>query len=484
MKKRLLALLLAGLLTASLAACTTETGREDQSNNGTEAEQTMAPDGPQDPTVAGWTNVDETVYVAVKDGITLTAVDGGAAVKANIGDALRRTRISNTGKSEVEKNGIKYYTDSDKLTADDIVGAKFTACDPTVRYINDKDANVRALAIKTSASIAKPGLNTAVSVIATGMVGEENWSKIELQKDGSTVTCFIRSDLLSADKVTDPDTIDYTGYFTGCTPTAKYLNSDVTLRKNPHKGSTALEWPVKGSTVTVIATGTVSDIEWSRVQYVKKGSEGYPDVTLTGYIQSSFLHKQLNSLEDVLSEYPGFTRLAEAKTMYGTGTYKIRTSPKLDTKDENVKLFIRKPGDALAANEVSSVKVVATGYVNDEVPWCVVEYTDGDGKTHYLFTSMNGLTPESTGAVVVDLNTLVKKYSLTEEKDPVAMKATGKVYCWTEPNTSQEPKTELKSGDPVTVYARGTVNGSKWILFQLDGSDVFYFAGEQSFTAN
>ena len=75
MKKRILALLLAGLLTASLASCINKTPRPDLNGTGTEDEQTQEDTSTPPPsTQITWIEDNTTVYV-IASSVTLTNVD-------------------------------------------------------------------------------------------------------------------------------------------------------------------------------------------------------------------------------------------------------------------------------------------------------------------------------------------------------------------------------------------------------------------------
>ncbi len=472
MKKRLLALLLAGLLTAGMVSCTTETQRGNENTGGTEEQQTRPnEDETQTPTLQ-WTDVDDYVYVIAKDGITLIAVDGGATVKVANLTKLHRTRVSNSTRCEVEKDGVKYYADNAKVTADDILGENFTTlASPKTMYAATNGLNVREYASISAKSLKSLELNDTVTVVATGAVGDVNWSKIKLADDSFA---FVSTKYLSESAVVDPDSVDYSENFTDLTEAVtKYVNLEkMNLRKNATKASTSMHVLVLDEAVTVIATGVVDGKEWSRVKYVKKGQAGDPDQELTGYVQSDCLSAIQSTtavtLDVMIERYPAFTKLAEAKTMYATGGVSVRPSPDLEG---SAKFYLEKQ---------NSVKVVATGNMN-EIPWAMIEHVS-EGKTSYLFVSMNYLTVDSSGEPVLDLDTLVTKYSLTKLAEAKTMYASEAVNCRTTPDTSKDVDKKLEKGAAVTVYASGTVNNSAWYLLKVEGSEVFYFAGSSLFS--
>ena len=129
MKKRIVALLLAGILTASLASCTTTKDREN-STGGTENVQTRDPNangnnGTPIVTVT-WQEVNETVYVTASS-VTLVGVENTSqTAKASQMDRLTRVKIGSNGKSVVVKDNVQYTVDTKSVTAEDLLGEGFT----------------------------------------------------------------------------------------------------------------------------------------------------------------------------------------------------------------------------------------------------------------------------------------------------------------------------------------------------------------------
>ncbi len=483
MKKRLLALLLAGIITAAMASCTTETGREDGSQNGTEAEQTINPGDTQEPSIAGWTNVDETVYVAIRDGITLTAVEGGATVKANIGDTLRRVRVSNTGKSEVEKNGIRYYADSDKLTANDIVGATFAVCDPTVtKYGKDKDGvNIRAFATTKSASLGTLKFNESVTVVAEGLVGQDGWSKVQFNKNGTQVTGFISTSYLSDSILPDYDKIDYKEHFTNCEPVTKYVvvENSVRMRVNANLNSSVAKYLNNGDAVILLATGTVDGMNWSKIKVADKVEEGDTQTYTEGYLASSYLFDNaggtIMTLDAMLAAYPALKKEATPLTLYVSNeadSLNVRSSPDFVGSGNII-------GSA-ALKKQDTVKVVARGVVNEKVV-ALLEITQ-DGKTIYGFVNAKYLTSDPDGTPVISLDLLLMTYNFTAIT-PKTMKAKGPVNCNSKPENESDTK-KLEDGQIVTVYAQGESKGVIWYIFQKEANGPYYFAGADKFVNN
>ena len=117
MKKRILALLLAGILTASLASCVTSGGRNDnESTGGTEEFQTRGEDTTA-VTPVTWTEVDETVYVT-SSAMTLVSVENASttAVVRQL-EQLKRIKVGSNKKDIVVKDNVQYYATKSLIEA-------------------------------------------------------------------------------------------------------------------------------------------------------------------------------------------------------------------------------------------------------------------------------------------------------------------------------------------------------------------------------
>ena len=134
MKKRILALLLAGLLTASLTSCITSTKRPDDetgtgSETETEPEQTRQPEETTTALQITWEDVAEENSLAyvIEDNVPLTPVDSAnASIKVSAMQELKLVKISSDDKRYiVEKDGVQYYVSAAYLTSEDILGKNF-----------------------------------------------------------------------------------------------------------------------------------------------------------------------------------------------------------------------------------------------------------------------------------------------------------------------------------------------------------------------
>lgn len=484
MKKRLLALLLAGLITASLVACSSERGREDDTKapGGTEDVQSR-PDGTQEtepPVTVTWTDVDEYVYVTA-DNLTLTSVDDGTAtVKVSKLDKLHRVKVSNSTRSVVEKDGKNYYAASASLTTADILGENFTTLSKEKTMYAKSAVNIRSYASTADNGNVVAGLkiNDKVTVVATGDVGDLNWSKIKVTEDGKTSYYFVSSKYLSDKQVADPNGTDYSQYFTPCEDTTMYVvvEQSLVLRKNAHLDADDLAYLLPDAEVILIATGTVDGMTWSKIKVANEVKPGDPQTYTIGYVNSAYLSPvqggEEMTLDKMLLLYPSFTKKDTAETMYvSADSLNVRSTPAFPASTDK--------GNIVAGlKKKDQVKVVATGTVSD-TRWAMIEYSEGV----FYFVGLSYLTVDPDGNPIPEsVDELINKYGFTKLDTAKTYYATGKVNCYATPGTSGTVAKELKANDKVTVYAKGEKDGAEWYLFQVEGSAVYYFAGASLFT--
>ncbi|MBQ8433001.1 MAG: hypothetical protein IJX28_08980 [Clostridia bacterium] len=478
MKKRLLALLLAGLLTASMASCISGSSGNNSTGGGTEPPQTppaQTAGVTQPPITVTWQEVDDYVFVAdvtLKLRVDMTTVAGAVDVAG--ATKLHRVKTS-TSWSVVEYNGTQYYASNESITTEDLTGESFTTCAPTVMYATS-GVNIRKYASSSapvSVTIGKGlQINDAVTVVATG----EKWSKIEYVNEDKTVSYyFVFSQYLSATKV-DGSGVDYSKFFTSCTETVMYVNVDsVYLRLHPIKSDNS---PVRDTlklndAVTVIGIGTGEYEGWSMVKYPDDVKEGDPQTYTNCYISNSCLTAsqggQEQTLESVLVLYPAFSKM-EAKTLY------VLASTPLNARKTPV--F---EGDNIGAilNPKAEVKVVASGVVDGSLCY-IIEHDFGSGK--YLFVKAKFLTPNASGEPApLSLADLLKEYTDFTACTAQTVYATGKVNCYSAPASSDTVPATLAAGDQVTLVAKGSGSSSIWCIIQTaDG--ICYFAGADFFS--
>lgn len=480
MKKRLLALLLAGLLTASAASCISREGsRKDPTGGvgGTEGEQnppakTEQPTTP--PVIISWETVDDYVYTTettVSLRVNVASVEGsikvGGAVK------LHRTKMSATW-SQVEYEGKTYYIANDFFTTDDLLGESFVACPIPLTMYAASGLNIRKYASATAAVSVRIGgyaLNDKVTVVAKG----ETWSKVKFTKeDGTEAFGFVKAEYLSEKPVEGTVVKDYSQYFDACEPKTMYVvEGQYNLRYEPHTEGrirTSLtvnkETPVVTLKVNGIGKGDYA--EWVRVSYPDDVKEGDPQTYTDCYIHISCLKENLDdtTLEGFLKLYPSFTQ-CEEMTLYviESTPMNARKTPVFEGTD-NV-------GAMLQPKE--KVTVVASGTVNGLLRY-IIKYDEGV----YYFVTAKFLTPNESGEPApLSLTELLAQYKSFAACDPTDVYAVGKVNCYNTPATSDTVPHSLELGAKASMVAKSS--DGIWCIIETAEGDLF-FAGMDRFS--
>ena len=465
LKQTVTAILVAGLLVASFAACENTQNRPDNTPGGSEDYNTTttAPNGetPVPPTVV-WTPVDETVYVT--SAMTLVSVDNPADTSTvKTMDVLKRIKIGSNNQSVVVKNDKQYYAASRNLTSDDLEGHGFAPVDPARTVYTIGGVNVRTYASSQDYSAIKTTLpnNTAIKLVADG--GE--WYRV---KYNETDYGFVFAKHISDEPVKDPDDLDNYPKVEDMAESKQYVIVEmVNLRKAPSKDATAPYVLIKGTEVTVVGSVVVDGKLWYKVYAPVEVPEGQVPVA-DGFISADCLdvNKDATSkrtLEEMLNEYREFVRVETAQILYATGCLTVRSTPAFPEKDSN---YI----DTL--NKADSVKVVATGE-NEDVLWAMIEYKEGE----YYFVSYRFLTTDSTGnEAAPTLDQLLATHSAFSACPEKTVYANGVVNCNTTPTNEDNVTRKLAKGDAVTVVATGTKYGIEWYIFETEDGKFFFSA--------
>ena len=478
MKKRILALLLAGVITASMVSCVSSSdgGRNDK----TEPNQTRVEDPNNNPNTVTWTDVNETVYVVAAN-LSLIAVDSGnGSISVPQMTKLTRVQVGSNTKSVVEKDGVRYYADSKSLTNADLTGETFVPCDaPKTMYIASDDVSVRKYATREysfSTVIEKKMLNDTVTVVAIG----ENWVKIQYDAENQY---FVSADWVSDAVVVNVNDINNYPKFNELAASARFdlyvVAESLALRYCPSTEAKVVNYLTKGAKLTVLAQATVEGTVWYQVAFAVQGGEGQGADNVFGYVaQSKYVSTDSSAsttitLEDMLKDYPYFTPAESAQTMYvSADSLNVRLTPALPEDDESNKV------QGISFTKTNEVKVVATG-TNDGVFWAMIQVEEGK----FYFVSHKWLTTDPAGnPAPMSLAQLLATYSdFTELSAPKTMYAAKTVNCNTIPSYQDEVETKLQAGDAVTVVAQGEVRLNTWYIFKTaDG--LYFFAGADLFT--
>ncbi len=476
MKKRILAILLAGLLTASAASCISREGSRKDSTGlgGTEDTQTSPSTTEEIPPVSLWENVNDYIYTTeatVSLRTNVSTVEG--SIKITGVTKLHRVKTSSTW-SQVEYNNATYYIHNDFFTTDDLLGETFTACVPPETMYATSGLNIRKYASATaSASVSIGGYkqNDEVTVVSKG----DTWYKVKfLDEDKKDAFGFVKAEFLSKDPVQGPVTTDYSKYFDNCDPKTVYVaEGSYNLRYEPHKDGTIRTTLIVDKanpviTLKVTGTGTGDYIEWVRVSYPDDVKEGDPQTYTDCYIHKSCLKENLEdtTLEGFLSLYPDFAACEEL-TLYVLATTPLnaRKTPVFEG-DDNI---------GVCLNPKTKVKVVARGMVGTTLCY-VIEYQEGV----FYFVSAKYLTPNESGEPApLTLTDLLAQYKTFTACTATDIYAKGKVNCYNEPKTGSTVPFALEAGNKVSMVAKSS--DGVWCIIETSEGKL-YFAGIDLFT--
>lgn len=480
MKKRILALLLAGLITASLASCVTSENKRPNpdTGDGTEDQQTRVEETTEPPVTIVWVDADDSVYVTA-DNVSLTPVEnGGEKVQAKLMDQLKRVKISSDDKrSIVEKDGVQYYASNTYLSTDDLLGKSFTSCDNVKMYALNtvKIRPYASIDDSFSAAIHTLQKGDEVTVLAEGKANSEStitWRKVKFvdSENNKTYEGFVSATYLSEDP--NEEVGNYSKYFTACEEENWYVSGaeKLNLRSEPDAEiGTSVRVIYKGDSVTVIAKGTETYSNWFYVKVANEKVEGLPQTYSKLYVNKNYLSQQKVelSLDELLEEYPTFEK--ETKTMYATSGLNVRKTPSITDEDN-----IQYPG----LSKQDQITVLATGTV-DGKQWSIFEYSTGV----YRFVRTSYLTPNADGTPVVTLDSLLEENPEFSAVTVVTVYANQKAVGITSFDAASENKKEFALGAQVTKLAKGTKDGAEWYIVK-DSEGGYYFVGAEFFDEN
>lgn len=490
MKKRIFALLLAGLLAASMTSCFQGTSDPQDTKPGGQTLPSETGPSDTDPSAPiTFTDVDETVYTVEENVKLLTEMDsvvGAVLIKTKVTE-MRRVKYHDTW-SVVEYLGQQYYVLTDSITNADLTGKNFTACADKTMYVTTDGLNIRQYASAKLDSLGTLSANETVTVIATG----DGWSKIKFtDKNGQEAFGFVKSEYLSETEYVDPNKIDYSSYFTACDPyKIMYVTADtLTIRFNAHAESTEMGTLQKDAEVTVVALATIEASTWAKIRVVVPADkEGDPDDVFLYYVNAKYLSEIKGgvpvTLEGVIAQWPdlGFAKLDAATTMYiSADSCWIRNTPEI------IPQYITQGGKEVenpAFNGVGNrqkkdaLSVVALG-----TEWAIFTVADKDtGEIGYYFVHRSVLTTNASGepAPLSLEELLANNPGFTAcETAGKTLYATQSVNCYASAKTSDNPAAVLASGTAVTLAATNEL-GNWYIIKTADG--VYYFVGSQLFS--
>ena len=502
MKKRIVALLLAGLMSATaLASCRVQNQNQHggtEPNQNPPTNQTTPGENTNNPPAITWQEVDKNVY-SISDVKLRQEASGTSTALASIAKetALHCTKQS-TSWYYVEYGELKGYVSKASVTEINILGTDFVEITggSKVMYANAQTINVRLYPTDAdfSTAVGSFKLNDEVTVVATNGA----WHRVQYVKNGEQKTYYVSAACLNDEKVKDPDdTTAYEGLFTavnGDTGVEKYVKVDqggkVNFRKAPNTESTIIMSLSDGVKVTVLKTGTVNGMEWSYIVVkVESNKDGVPSEYKFGYISSDYLSNTTGdmTLDDLLAHYPTFTKV-EGGMMYYVlkeATITIRREPVFPA-DGEASNSLSNPQSGKTPDSIKAIKVVATGTV-DETRWFIVEFVKKDGDTETLIRGFVGgkaleyLTTDANGNPTVTIEDLIAKYpQFTKLETPTNVTASKNANTYGTPDASGEVLGQITAGTTVKLVAQEAGAYATWYVVE-DAEGKLLFVGKEFF---
>jgi len=519
MMKRILALLLAGLLLLSLASCVAggeNAGDEtdDETVDTSDEENTNDEDETNDDEDDEWEEVDDVVYTFKS--VALRQEPGGDNIRALDAElALHRTRVSNNWSFvsvEIEGETLEGYVSNNYITEIDILGSDFTkvAGGSKTMYCITDGLNVRKY--PTSNNNISPSMDSLNMDDEVKVVAENgSWYRIEVlpedaeeDEEAEPLYYYVSAKHIAPEKGGESTAKpSYQASFIDCNPTETMYTTTagLRLRSEPVISSETVITTLStaGIKVVVLKRGNVNangeTKAWSYVKaYIPPKNDGDPIVPKEGYIATEYLTydepaSTANlSLDELLVRYPTFVKGEKFVYVIKNISLKVRSTPVIttgsaDSADSNVIGSLKTDKDALAA---TSVKALASGVVDGNA-WYIIDYVDPvSGKTIKAFISANPLyvTTDPSGEFKLTRDNLTFAYptfTLVDAQTITAV-ATANGYYTPEVPTGDDVTIpyQLGIGDQATLIARQTgAKDNLWYAIEVSG--VIYFVPISSF---
>lgn len=481
MKKTITLMILAGMLTASLASCVVRGDGEGSGEvpTGTEpiyqvtTDATTEPTNPttptNDPTQVTYTAVDDIVYVS-STSASVKLVSDVTQTK----NLAQLTELHRTGKAsnwcKVEYEGQEYYIATKMLTTDDIGEKTFTVPAESKTLYNMGTVNIRKYASSDNgfSTVLTTTGSDAIPVTVVSESALKGWTKVKVTVENKEYEGFMSTKYLTTNPTGEAD--DYDQHFTALqTKTNMYVSvGQVAVRERPYTDGSEKGLLKKNAEVVVVAKGTVEGMEWCAIEYENAQYE-----TMNYFVAADCLSVVGGSLEQMLAFYEELEQFDSVKTFY-VSEEKVHTRSTPAIMEGNTVEFLYK---------TNAVKAVAMGVFAQEggsssMTWCLIE----DGNGGYCFISYGVLTSNSDGTpapAVTDVNFLIEKYDFTKVTGDISKKfKVGDSGLYGEPTTTGSCK-KLAAGTVVKVIAEGETTTkygttNKWYIVEYQGG--YYFA--------
>lgn len=466
MKKRILALLLTGLIAMSAVACKEPIENPNLTGGSNNTNATTAPiQGVVD--LDGFTAVNETVY-AVVDGLNLRAEPSSTAqVKytVNFKTALNRIKVK-ADWSVVKYEGGEYYVMTQYLMTE-----TFAACSEVMHVSDPKGANVRRYPTTVDSNIYK-SLSQYAEVNVIGKTSQ--WCEVMI--DGSAY--YISANLLTSGATPKLEDLgDFEAKFAAgaCNKTMFTTSAETNLRLYPsweNNYSPVKDTIPQGSEVTVIAIAKVNDKygEWAKVR-VHADFDDPNSSMVERYIRLSLLSESLvsnNDLDSLLNHY-GFERFD--KVLYVStdvsedSSLPIRIDPTYPTSGD---VYANCISSTKWPKRLASLTVVAKGNF-DGNGWYIVHY---DGAYYFVGTAY--LTPDSNGKPVLTLDAVLAKYPTLSACTVTNKAATQGGYIFNTPVLEGNKSADLEVGKSYKIVAQGTYQGFSVYVFEDENGSCWF----------
>ena len=449
MKKRILTLLLAGLLAVSVVACN-KPEENPNTTGSSDAGSTYITDSD------GNRIVNETVY-SLTNNLNLrneASTTGEAAAKVDFGTVMTRLKAGDVW-SLVEYEGEQYYVMSEYITTDDLAGSTFTTCNKEMHTTTD--ANVRKYPTINS-YVENNVVKTLIKGTTVTVVGEnDTWYKIAM--DGKHY--YISASVL--DDGTIPSINDIEGYESKFAnnnllenaPKTMYVTASLRIREYPSAVdaySTVLGSLKAGDSVEVYSVARMNDgKKWAQIKILVDPADP-ASAKKPAYISFDYLsetkvgnNKELDSL---LEAYTPYFKEVDDITMWvpkSINSVNVRTSPYAPEGDVSNRY------KSLKSEE--EVTVIALGE-DKFADWCIVSL----GEEGFYFVNIEYLTTDESKEAMLTKNSALK-FSGIQECEPVekSVKSNGAYYYIKPELTSTYLRGEKIAADTkLTVVAKGT----------------------------
>lgn len=470
MKKRLLALLLTGLIAMSAVACNNTSDNPNIDDGTTTEATTPAPSDSSNPTDpnSGYQIVDQVVYnLASTLNLRNAANTDNASIVGSVSflQELRRVKYSSEW-SVVVYNGTEYYVSSAWLTSDYVPAEKFNPMTPVVMYVMTEKASALKYAslhdkLYTSETVMKTyKRGDMVKVVASA----GTWYQIEVAGN----YYYVKAERFSTTKpITEEQLQEWANSFNAFnTPTTYYVSTEhANMRKYPSSDdlSSILGNPLnKGDAVKVLDIKEVGGSTWAMIE-VTEGGINYNRFVHRGSLTVSM--GGAATLDDLLAS-GNFERITP-KTLYVNNNVKeglkLRKTPDLNNNEDSNLLPWAQWPKAKAA-----LTIVAKG-VGESSEWYIVQFSDGN----YYFTTNYYLTPFADGTPILTLEAIKADTNANiNEITPTSKKILQDVSYFNTVKMDSAAGT-YSAGQIVKVVASGTIynNNGAATVFIVEGDD-------------